>query len=77
MFLRQGLVLAVGGVCLGLGAASALTRQIQSLSYGVSPNDSLTFAGAAVVVLAAALLACYFPARRAALMNPIAALRHD
>ena len=75
--LRHGLSIGAAGVVLGLVAAAGLTRFLGSLLYGVEPLDVSTFAGVAVVLLAAALLASYIPARRAASVDPMAALRHE
>ncbi len=77
MVLRQGLSIAATGVVLGLIAAAGFTRFLGSLLYGVEPMDGPTFAGVAFVLLAAALLASYIPARRAASVDPMAALRHE
>jgi ABC-type antimicrobial peptide transport system permease subunit len=65
----------LAGVAAGLTAAFAGSRVLESLLYGVSPRDPITFAATAVVLLAVALLACWLPARRAARMNPLDALR--
>lgn len=77
MFLRQGLILTASGVGLGALGAFVLTRQIQSLLYGISPNDRLTYTGAALVVVLVALSATYLPSRRAALIDPALALRSE
>ncbi|MBZ5609111.1 MAG: ABC transporter permease [Acidobacteriia bacterium] len=75
LVLRQGLVLAILGVLLGLAGSLALTRGIQSLLYDVSPTDGWTFAACALAFIAIALAASYIPARRAARIDPIEALR--
>ncbi|HEX7049878.1 MAG TPA: ABC transporter permease [Longimicrobiales bacterium] len=77
MILRQGLTLALLGVAIGLAAAFALTRFVSSLLYGVSATDPLTFAGVALILAAVALLASHIPARRAAGVNPMEALRAE
>jgi predicted permease len=75
--LREGLKLSVIGAAIGLAAAFGLTRLMTSLLYGVSPTDPLTFAAVAVLLVAVALAACYVPARRAAAVDPMIALRHE
>jgi hypothetical protein len=77
MVLGQGLILAGVGVVIGLGSAHALTRLMSSLLYEVSPTDPMTYASVAVVLSAVALLASYLPARRAASVAPMEALREE
>ena len=77
MFVRSALVLTAMGVGIGLGAAAALTRLMKSLLFGVSPIDPLTFAAIPLVLAACAVLASYLPARRAAAINPVEALRAE
>ena len=71
----QGLWLVGSGIIIGLIAAAALTRLLRGLLYGVAPLDLASFAGVAVLLLGAGLLASYFPARRATGCNPLIALR--
>ncbi|MGE0451988.1 MAG: ABC transporter permease [Vicinamibacteria bacterium] len=77
MVLRHGVRLAFAGLAFGLAAAAAGARALESLLFGVAPFDPLTYAGATVVLLAAAALACLLPARRAARVDPIEALRAE
>jgi putative ABC transport system permease protein len=77
MVLGQGLALALVGIVLGFGAALALTRVLRGLLFEVEPTDPLTFAAVAAVLSIAAVAACYIPARRAASVDPIIALRTD
>ncbi len=73
--LTHGLRLTLLGVVCGLAGAVALTRVLSSLLYDVTPTDPLTLAGVSLVLMAIALLASYLPARRAARIDPMAALR--
>jgi putative ABC transport system permease protein len=75
MILGQGMALALVGVAFGLLGALALTRLLQRLLFEVGPTDPITFVGVAIVISAATLIACYVPARRAARVDPIIALR--
>lgn len=77
LFVGQGLRLAVVGVALGLAAAVGLVRLMASLLFGVSAVDPLTYAGVAMALVGIALLACYVPAVRATLVNPVEALRAE
>ena len=73
-FVRYGLALSVIGVVLGLGAAAAVTRFMRTLLFGVGALDPLTYAGVALALAAAAVLASWLPARRAAAVDPAEAL---
>ena len=77
LFVGHGLRLAAMGVACGLGAAVACTRLMSSLLFEVNPLDPLTFAGVPLVLVLAAALASYVPAWRAALVDPVEALRTD
>ncbi|MCU1240735.1 MAG: hypothetical protein JWO71_1461 [Candidatus Acidoferrum typicum] len=77
MILSQGMGLALVGVAIGVAAAFALTRAVKSLLFGVTPSDPATFLAVAAVLAAAALAACYLPARRAAKVDPLRALRAE
>jgi putative ABC transport system permease protein len=77
MVVRQALRLAGIGVTLGAVATLALGRVLSGLLFGVKPTDPLTFGSAALVLVAIAILASYFPARRATKVDPLAALRHE
>jgi ABC-type antimicrobial peptide transport system permease subunit len=77
LVLRQGLVLAIIGITIGLAGASALTRLMTSLLFGVTATDVMTFAAVSVGLLVIALLASYLPARRATKIDPLVALRYE
>jgi predicted permease len=77
MILRQGLRTILIGVAVGFVGSLALTRTVQSLLFGVTPTDPATFGAVILLLLAVALLACYIPARRAAKVDPMVALRYE
>jgi putative ABC transport system permease protein len=77
MILKQGMMLAGSGAGLGLLATLWLARFLESLLYGVSPEDPATLGGVGVTLMLAALLATYIPARRAARVNPLKSLRNE
>ncbi len=77
MILSEGIRMTLSGVSIGLLAAWALTRLMASLLFGVGPTDPLTFTAVALLLTAIALLACFVPARRAAQVDPIVALRYE
>ena len=74
---RQGMAVALSGAGAGLAAAVLLTRLLSSLLYGVRSTDPATYAAVAALLLAIALAACYLPARRAAHIDPVKALRAE
>ena len=77
LIITEGGRVALLGVAAGVLASLALTRLMKSLLFGTSATDPLTFAGVALLLIAVSLLACYLPARRAAKVNPIVALRYE
>jgi predicted permease len=77
MVLGQGLRTILIGLAIGIAGSLALTRTVESLLFGVTPTDPLTFAGVTLLLVAAALLACYIPARRATRVDAMVALRHE
>jgi predicted permease len=77
MVLRQGAKLALVGVAIGIGAAFGLTRLMTDLLFGVTAHDPLTFVAVAALLILVAFLACYIPARRATLVDPMVALRYE
>jgi predicted permease len=80
MVVRQGMILTVIGIAIGLGAAYVLTKYVESLTsmlFGVEARDPWTFAVTTVLLVAVALIACLVPARRATRVNPLTALRYE
>jgi putative ABC transport system permease protein len=77
LFVRQGLVTAAVGTIIGLGGAAMMTRVLEKLLFGVKPSDPATLGGVAFLLLVVAGVACYIPARRAARIDPLAALRAE
>jgi putative ABC transport system permease protein len=77
LILRQGLLLTIVGVVIGLLAALALTRLLSGLLFGVAAVDPSTFASISVLLIAVSLVACYLPARRAMKIDPLLALRSE
>jgi putative ABC transport system permease protein len=77
MFVREGLLLSCVGAASGLLAAFSVTRLMESLLFGVSPVDPLTYGAVFLGLILAALVASWFPARRAAVIDPVNALRAE
>jgi ABC-type antimicrobial peptide transport system permease subunit len=80
MVVRQGMILTVVGIALGLAAAYVLTKYLESLTsmlFGVEPRDPWTFAAIGIFLAVVALIACLVPARRATKVDPLRALRYE
>jgi putative ABC transport system permease protein len=75
--IRDGVLLTVLGVAIGLGISATLARAISAIIFGVAPRDPLTYGVTAAAVLVVAFAACYLPARRAASLDPVALLRAE
>jgi putative ABC transport system permease protein len=77
LVVRDGMLLVLVGVLLGLGAALATSRSLSAFLFGVSTTDLPTFAGTVGILCAVALIACAIPARKAVGLNPVTALRQE
>jgi len=77
MIVRQGGLVALGGIAVGLAGALAQSRVIESLLYGVSPSDTNTYVATSILLLIVTIVACWVPARRAARVDPMTALRAE
>ncbi|HYW69733.1 MAG TPA: ABC transporter permease [Pyrinomonadaceae bacterium] len=77
MVMKHGFLLVLAGAIIGTFAAVALSRIVSGLLFGISPTNTAVFAGAGLGLIAIALLACYFPARRATRVDPLVALRYE
>jgi predicted permease len=77
LIIGQGLAMSIAGIIAGLAIAVPLTRAMSSLLFGVTATDPATFATVAMLLAAVAVFACYLPARRAAAVQPMQALRHE
>ena len=77
MFVRESLSLAFIGVAIGLGISAATSRLLTSFLFGLTATDGITFIGGSMVLCLVAIVATYLPARRAAHVDPLVALRHE
>ena len=77
LVIRQGMLLTIAGLVVGIVAGTFVTRVLTDMLFGVTPRDPLTFAGVPVLLLVVAFLACYIPARRATRIDPLIALRYE
>jgi ABC-type antimicrobial peptide transport system permease subunit len=77
MILREAAALAAVGAAMGLVVAAALGRYVRAMLFRITPADTATIAGAVVAMMAVALLAGWFPARKASRLDPTVALRHE
>jgi putative ABC transport system permease protein len=77
MVISQGIKLALLGVVIGLAGALGLTRFLSGLLFGVKPGDPLTLVAVSALLIGVALFASYIPARQAAKVDPLVALKHD
>jgi putative ABC transport system permease protein len=77
LILGQGIKLALIGIAIGSVAALALTRVMRNLLYQVQPTDPMTFVAVSILLIGVAFFACWLPARRAASVDPMEALRHE
>lgn len=77
LMVSAGMRPALAGVAIGVVSGLGLTRVLETFLYGVTPRDPMTFTGVAAILLGVALVACWIPARRAARVDPLVALRHE
>jgi putative ABC transport system permease protein len=77
LVMRQGFTPVLAGLAVGIGAALGVSQLLRSILYGVTPTDAVTYASVAAILAAVALVACIAPARRAAKVDPLLALRSE
>jgi putative ABC transport system permease protein len=77
LVIREGLLLVVIGLAIGLIAGANLTRLVENFLFGTSALDAVTFAAVPAILVTVALVACYLPARRATRVDPVVALRNN
>jgi len=77
LIIRQGMLLTLIGVVIGIAGSLVLTKVISGLLYGITPTDAPTFVGTALLFIAVAFVATYIPARRATTIDPTVALRFE
>jgi ABC-type antimicrobial peptide transport system permease subunit len=77
MFVREGLSLSLFGVAAGLGISAAVSKLLTTFLFGLTPTDTMTFVGGSTILCLVAVVASYLPARRAARVDPLVALRHE
>jgi putative ABC transport system permease protein len=77
LFLREGMLLAIGGILIGTIGAIAISRVLTTMLFRISPTDPVTIGCVAFMLSLIALLACYFPAHRASKIDPVRALHYE
>jgi len=77
LVIRQGMLLTLAGLVVGIAAGTFLTRVLTDMLFGVTPRDTVTFVGVPILLLVVAFLACWIPARRATRIDPLIALRYE
>ena len=77
LVIKNGMILTLIGIAIGLAIAFSLTRLMGALLFEVAPTDATTFAAVPILFIVVALIACYIPARRATKVDPVVALRYE